>query len=1307
MKYKSTNRNHDAAPRQTADDADDVFNDNPANSSTGGVALEESSNITIPGSSTVGKDPHKGSPRMNEAAAAAAKDLKASSENVFPSDVLQQIKVDGWIHSIAHSPDSKHFAVSIWHGAENKGVAIYEALTFKRLHFLENDAMYVAGLAYSKDGTKLVTGDSNGRLRVYDTSTYDIPKEVGWGVCILDLCFSVDEKRIIVGEQGNKVTMYDASTLDIVKKRDEDGWVRSLASCTLDGSNYFVAGGDSGNLVLYDDSSLEVKKKVQTGRNIIYSLAVSPDGEQIATAHCQGSMMVYDTMTLEVMHEQKKRDGPIIIISYSPDGQSIYAGGVDGKVVVINSVTFELVREYKSNSGGIDGISNSNDGQHFVSGEKGKVITVYDATSTYRSVRERTLDGHIWLTVYSPDGKRVAVVTEEKDAVGTRTGAGGKLSVYKALTMEYICSHEQNDILSLAYSSDGKFLSAAGKFGKVMLFQASTLKVLHQFEREGLVHCLAFSPNLSQPFLAVGGGDDNNVSCFDLATFENPPFVLLTRNSCVYALAYSPDGKYLLVGDHEGVAFYDSKSKDDKAIKEHETKTWITSVAFSPDSTTAAVVVGYGDDLLVFEAAQLNIIHKHSCSDDGNDYPKVAYSPNGQYLLIKDGYMCNVLTVGRKFEPLMSPILLPATSSYYFGSMLYAGFSLCPHERDEHYNISTPAEEDESMQVAFYFSNRMVFMKMDAATLTPVEFLLELLKVNGVDWLVDKMNETNVPSHVRVTLLEKIVQEHTHDELTAAKINLSLGATLNPLQYLGFLERSRRLSELEKSVADWCQKDHLSEKCANAMLKVLLDLAKKNNATRVTNILEAGNNISTFGFQNVGTTYRMNVPEKASSLPTVLRSVFFPFKKISSGAISGGPLTTALQPRPSKSRYVQSTWDNLNTDADKRVELQISRGVIPNLGSFESLKVFTSMRTLDAFGTAALSTAIDVHWKGWASRMFLFQASLYTIWLIAFTAFCEHTKMTNAIDHDLWPTYLLGAITICGAIYFLSREYSQMIRLQMIYWNDQWNYFQLTTKILAICTVALRSSITSREVNAYFSATSLLFCYLNLFHYLRGSEGCAWIVYALLSIAISLKYFLFVVAMVLLAFAMPFRALYKGLRENDHGEDKEPTAFGNMGRSIKTTLFAGIFGYFDLDDLDETYSATTALMLMTVMLLIVSVISLNALISFIDDAFQKVLAEQKEVLTKEKANLILEMYCAFSEKKRKEDIEDAYKWITLITPVSEIEKEDENFAKATKGDVKKLKGELDGIKTELKKELDAMKGDIQTILTLVQNMSAK
>merc|ERR1712073_30304 len=95
-------------------------------------------------------------------------------------------------------------------------------------------------------------------------------------------------------------------------------------------------------------------------------------------------------------------------------------------------------------------------------------------------------------------------------------------------------------------------------------------------------------------------------------------------------------------------------------------------------------------------------------------------------------------------------------------------------------------------------------------------------------------------------------------------------------------------------------------------------------------------------------------------------------------------------------------------------------------------------------------------------------------------------------------------------------------------------------------------------------------------------------------------------------------------------------------------------GNYDDKFLEETDDHDNlSRILMIVLIVFIMIVSLNSLISFIGDIFDRILEEKKAVLTRIKAECILDLYCLKSGEARKKKEED-YRWTFKLVPIGKI-----------------------------------------------------
>jgi len=178
-----------------------------------------------------------------------------------------------------------------------------------------------------------------------------------------------------------------------------------------------------------------------------------------------------------------------------------------------------------------------------------------------------------------------------------------------------------NDVNSVAFSPDGKFLATGSSKDKAKIFNLETGNEVKSFKHYDHVNSVAFSPD--GKFLATGSSD-SNARIFNLETGAEVKSFKLNR---VNSVAFSPDGKFLATGSYDNNAriFNLETGNEVKSFKHYNS---VKSVAFSPDGKFLATG-SYDNNARIFNLETGNEVKSFKHYDS---VYSVAFSPDGKFL---------------------------------------------------------------------------------------------------------------------------------------------------------------------------------------------------------------------------------------------------------------------------------------------------------------------------------------------------------------------------------------------------------------------------------------------------------------------------------------------------------------------------------------------------------------------------------------------------------------------------------------------------------------------------------------------------
>ena len=250
---------------------------------------------------------------------------------------------------------------------------------------------------------------------------------------------------------------------------------------------------------------------------------------------------------------------------------------------------------------------------------------VLQNTTLARIIASVTQPGEVDALTFSPDGKYVASGSEF-----------GTARVWEAMTGKEVAriNHDYYYVTSLDFSPDGRYVVSGGG-NTARVWEAMTGKEVARMTYENSVHSVAFSPDGKH---VVSGGcseldadglcEKGPARVWEAMTGKE--IASVTHDSDVSAIAFSPDGKYVVSGGDNTARVWEAMTGKEIARMTYDNS--VHSVAFSPDGRYVAS--GGGNTARVWQAMTGKEVA--SVTHD-SDVSSITFSPDGKYILSQSG----------------------------------------------------------------------------------------------------------------------------------------------------------------------------------------------------------------------------------------------------------------------------------------------------------------------------------------------------------------------------------------------------------------------------------------------------------------------------------------------------------------------------------------------------------------------------------------------------------------------------------------------------------------------------------------------
>ncbi|MHB1424443.1 MAG: WD40 domain-containing protein [Gemmataceae bacterium] len=454
----------------------------------------------------------------------ASADKSVQLANTMNGQLIRDFKgANAGVEAAALSPNGALIAAA----TADKNLLVWQA---KDGQLLANVSSQAAGLAFNPGSNHLLTGSSNGTLKLWSMPPAP-ERALTHPDAVRTAVVSADGKRLFSGGSDRIVRSWNLADARMPERQFSGHTAAINAVAGSADGKLLASAGDEETIRFWDQSNGQEIARIGAHAAAVTSLAFHNDG-RLMSASRDGSIKLWQPPTEAKLFAHP---GQVSSAVLSTDGSRLLTGCGDKQVRLWNLTDGRIERPFHGPTLGVLCVAMNQAGTQVAAGCADKTLFVWEA-ATAKEIKKFTLEAAVKSVAFSPDGKLLAGGLANNTIHLFDAAMGKEIKTFKG---------HSGAINAIYFTSKSDRLVSASADKTVQVWTIADGKSTVKLEHEEAVQALA----LSKGGTRIAAGADKTVKIWTLTSQTT-----IATPAAVLSVCFSPEDSRLLVGGADNQA---------------------------------------------------------------------------------------------------------------------------------------------------------------------------------------------------------------------------------------------------------------------------------------------------------------------------------------------------------------------------------------------------------------------------------------------------------------------------------------------------------------------------------------------------------------------------------------------------------------------------------------------------------------------------------------------------------------------------------------------------------------------------------